>query len=143
MENEIDRASNLGVSLIALAAILVIVMATVGIGTSLKNQSLEEFDDIGRQAEINALVELNGGKTDMPIASAYQIMKSCEGSIDAVYYYNSIYSGMRDKVEKVIDEVGNNLRGRCELEVEKQTDGGYNVKVHLDTCTDACTCFNN
>lgn len=142
MENEVDRASNLGVSLIALAAILVIVMATVSIGIKFKNNSLDSLDDVNSQVKTAPLVELSGSKVDMPLASAYQIITDSKDEIDYLYFYGSEFNGDRSKLDSILDDMGNNLKGRCKLEVEKQSNGIYNVKVHLDNCNDnSCSCF--
>lgn len=142
MENEIDSASNLGVTMIALAALIVLVMFTVGIGLSVKKSSLEEFDNINRDTKSSALVELEGTMTEMSVASAYQIILNAEGSIEKIDYYMSEDSGNRDKISEIIDDMGKNLTGRCQVEVHRVATGGYDIKLHTDRCFGICTCYD-
>lgn len=143
MENEVDKAATLGVALIAIAALLVLVLCAVGMGLQIRTDAFNTADDINHSVRSSELAELGEGVTEMPVAAAYQVLRSNYAAIDRLYYYNSEDSGDRDKTEEIIDDMGNNLKGRCKLYVEKQANGAYNVTVHLDTCScdESCMCY--
>ena len=89
MENEVDKAASLGVALIAIAALLVLVLCAVGMGLQIRTDAFNTADDINHSVRSSELAELGEGVTEMPVAAAYQVLRSNYAAIDRLYYYNS------------------------------------------------------
>lgn len=74
MEHEVERASWLGVSLIALAAFLSIVMCTVYMGNNLKGQAVDYGVDLVDSVATADLKDARGTEKDLPMAGIYTFL---------------------------------------------------------------------
>jgi len=132
LEREISSTVSLTVSLVSVAALLSIIFYLVAIGGNIEAGASETLSDISTDLSGGYIEDLYLGSVDreMPAATAYNILRIYE----RVIIESACYTG---SVTHLLTEgpcIGDNLRGRVQLELFK-VDGGYIAFVHKDTFT--------
>ena len=135
MHKEISMAVDLGVSMIALAAIIGIIWFSVIMGKDVATSASMEASEILYASQVATLEDLyQNGETEMPIAAAYNILRTYGSYIPRFYCYKCKSSSEIDKnaqdLTKRIPCVLNHLDcGRIFFYIDKDDSGLYYVCI--------------
>jgi len=141
MEREVAQSVYIGVTMMALAIVISLVMFTVYIGNDVKKDAIDKAVAIGSCVSVAQLSSLNGRAEIMPKASAYVIIaKEYRGIKKFIYdgieylvnskgywtedgydYADDMYPYIID----IIDKQG--IEGKAEMIVSKLAEGKFNV----------------
>lgn len=126
MEREVSLMTELMIGLVALSAFLFIVFGTISISRSLQEDAVSTTTDVKETLSVSYLRDIERGEVDsnMPSATAYNIMTSYEDSIVAEA------SDFDDKVRVVsVDSsvLETHLKGRVNIQVKEVASGQFAV----------------
>lgn len=151
MEKEVSHAVEIGVTLVIMAAVIGIIFFTVFMGDSVKNDAFTFAVDTKTTVESAAIEDLyKAEQTDMPTATAYNILRRYSNSISAFYCTYCVSKGeaLHDEITNLSISDNNclarHLQGKVKLCVYRNGEGQYCVFVHDVNCEGEkivqCTC---
>ena len=146
MEKEVSMAMQISVSLIAISALLSIVLFTVYLGQEVKVEAFDVANRMVIDSEVGLLEDLVGQENEMPMATAYSILRTYSRVIAKVTCHDSHHGAGVSKVTDLTEGspcLLEHMRGRVSLEVKKIEEGWYEVIVHKQGCTwyyTSCDC---
>lgn len=139
MEKEVSHAIEIGVSLIAVSAVIAIIWFTVFLGQDLKISAVNESSRIVTDLQEGVISDMVGQQNDIPTATAYGIVRS----------YGSIIPSSTCKIcGKVTDLTKdtpcllNHMHGELSVEVNA-VNSWYEITIHKLDCTwyyNNCNC---
>ena len=137
MEKEVSHAVEIGVTLIIIAAFMGLVFFTVSMGSTLKQDSHNYAVELSDSVSIKALDDLMGKETEVPMATAYNLIAQYSGSIgELACYYCAAKDGSTNIEDYVVNpsEINNvclarHLYGKCIMKVSKNA-GYYQIYIH-------------
>lgn len=145
MEREVSSAMSIGITLVALAALISVIWVTVLIGNSVKVDAYNEANDIASNIASSQMYSIKY-KEDivMPKAAAYSLLTlesnyvselkytDISGNSSIVIYSNDSWksSGYINKnLTSLQDILTNNMTGKVELYVEPLGDDTFTVEI--------------
>ena len=141
MEKEVSHAVEIGATLIIIAAFMGLVFFTVSMGSTLKQDSHSYAVELSDSISIKALDDLLGKETEVPMATAYNLIAQYSNNIgELVCYYCAANESNTDIDDYVVNpsEVNNvclarHLYGKCIMKVSKNA-GYYQIYIHSPYC---------
>lgn len=139
MEREVSSITMLGVSMVAMAALLTVVMFAFNLGQMIKGSALETIDNTAQSVEdieLNSMA-VRGKDARIPITTALYIINNnidkiedIECNLCGTYVYGPSQSGVC---------LNEHLRGRDNAIVNMEvvynkTQGQYRIKIHKADC---------
>lgn len=142
MENEVSHTFELGVSLMAIAVVIGVIIATVTFGKGIKDDAFNWLAHSNKQVSEGTLASLNGVSTELPSAGAYNILKTYSSLIEKTECH---IDGCKEVTEGLGSEpcIAKHLNGKVSLDIRKANSGNYTVEIHEDWCkwySANCTC---
>lgn len=140
MEREISISVTIGVSLIAMAALLWIVIFTVQIGNEVKNSAIESGVDLQAALKTGQIESMSVENIVLPAAAAYQFLEINYRVIDSsVCMICGKTYGAGQAGRCFLDH----LTGKVSLQIIKLGSEKYQVIIHKPDCNwelGSCTC---
>lgn len=133
MEREVSIVTEIGVTLIALSAVIGIIWFTVFMGNLMGNEVSVEASEIVSNMEVGALNDLCDTNTILPTSAVYSILRT----------YGSYIPEFKCNLHnppKVLDLntdapcVLQHMTGKISLEVYKTDEGWYCAEIHHVNC---------
>ena len=132
MEREVSSTVRMGAVLLAVSALLSIVMFTVYLGRDIGRDSIDTTNRIVSEVENGTLEDMIGLRNEMPMATAYGILRTYGDFIPYVEcdFYGQITNLVEDSPCLIKHPDG--ISGKVYLEVTSPYKGEYNIVIHDD-----------
>lgn len=136
MDREISIVTEIGVTLIALSAVIGIIWFTVFMGNMMGNEVSVEASEIVSNMEVGALNDLCDTNTILPTSAVYSVLRTYGSYIpesdsisDSAFKCN-----IGSTVDTNISCVLSHMTGKISLEVHKTDEGWYSAEIHHVNC---------
>ena len=136
MEREVSIVTEIGVSLIALSAVIGIIWFTVFMGNTIGNEVSVEASEIVANMEVGALNDLCDVNTVLPTSAVYSILRTYGSYIpDSNSTTDSEFRcNIGSTVDTNISCVLTHMTGKVSLEVHRTDEGWYSAEIHHVNC---------
>lgn len=138
MDKEVSMVVELGVVLIAIAAVIGIIWFTVFMGEGIANDAASEASLISSSTEMGVMEDLKNKDNVMPTSAAYSILRTYSNIIPEYYCNYKSVAKECDHSKKVLlgsqPCLVNHLEGMVSMEVLDCVSGGYTVIIHHQKC---------
>lgn len=131
MDREVSHITELGVSMIAMAVIIGIIMGTVYFGRDIRTNGINYLVDVNNEVSNSFLTSMNGTAEVMPSAAAFSILKTY-----GVLISKTDCKVCNETIEQVTDNpcIIKHLKGKVSLGVSKVKSGDFEVEIHKEDC---------
>ena len=136
MEREVSIVVEIGVGLIALAALISIIWFTIYLGNDLADDVAIEASELTSDVTVGELEELCNEENIMPAASVYGLIRMYNAYVPefiCMYCDNDI-NAIQDISGNTAPCILNHLSGKVNLQVERTDYGWYRFIVHYVDC---------
>ncbi len=140
MEKEVSNIIELGVALVALAAVIGIMWFTVFQGQEVASDAAVVGSSIVSSVQVGALTELTDSETELPTASVFSLLKTYSNEIES--YTCKVCNPTADSYDIDMDNFGptkslcvqNHLTGKVNVELVETSSGVFHMVIHDAQC---------
>lgn len=145
MEREVSIVVEIGVGLIALAALISIIWFTIYLGNDIADNVAIEASELSSDVSVGELDELCDEENIMPAASVYGLIRMYNAYVPefVCMYCDKDINAVQDISGNTAPCILNHLSGKVNLQVERTDYGWYRFIVHYVDCNwyhGECTC---